>query len=131
MRVLIVEDEAIIAIGYEATLIEAGCEVVGIAASAPAAFALAEEHRPDMAFIDMNLADGLTGNAIAAGLHDRYGLRYVLITGNPELVDHQVLERSAGLLRKPVSHRDLKGMLGRAARHPEKPASPGLAYAPI
>jgi DNA-binding response OmpR family regulator len=110
--VLIVEDEAIIAIGYEATLLDIGHEVVGIAADAASALRLAREQRPTIALVDMNLADGLTGNLVAAELHRRYGVHCFLITGNPELVDADVLRNSAGLLRKPVSHSDLSALVG-------------------
>ena len=64
MRVLIVEDEALVALELEELLLDEGFEVVGSAANAAQAIDLGRRHRPDLALLDLNLADGLTGPRI-------------------------------------------------------------------
>ncbi len=58
MRVLIVEDEALVALELEELLLGEGFEVVGRAANAAQAIDLGRLHRPDVALLDLNLADG-------------------------------------------------------------------------
>ena len=60
MRVLIVEDEALVALELEELLLDEGFEVVGSAANAAQAIDLGRRHRPDLALLDLNLADGAT-----------------------------------------------------------------------
>src|SRR4051812_31414556 len=65
--ILIVEDEAIIAMGYEAIAMEAGYNVTAIAHNTSSAFEEAQAQKPDVALVDIRLTDGLTGNEIALG----------------------------------------------------------------
>ena len=58
LRVLVVEDEPLLAVDLEMLLEEAGCEVVGPARSAKRAFRLLEEAGPvDFALLDLSLGD--------------------------------------------------------------------------
>ena len=85
MRVLIVEDEALVALELEELLLDEGFEVVGSAANAAQAIDLGRRHRPDLALLDLNLADGLTGPRIAKTLvHERLAT-VVFVTGAGEL----------------------------------------------
>jgi DNA-binding response OmpR family regulator len=54
-RVLVLEDEALIALDLQATLAEAGWEVLGPAGTLARAGALAAEARPDVACLDVNI----------------------------------------------------------------------------
>jgi two-component system, response regulator PdtaR len=63
LRILIIEDEPIIAMLFEELLKEMGHEVVGIAATESDAVAAARKHKPDLMFVDARLG---TGNGIAA-----------------------------------------------------------------
>jgi CheY-like chemotaxis protein len=65
MRVLIVEDEALPAMLLQEYLEDAGYEVVGWATNADEALKLFAESQPDLAFVDLHLADGMTGVKIA------------------------------------------------------------------
>ncbi|UEM24264.1 response regulator (plasmid) [Skermanella mucosa] len=55
MQILVVEDEAIIALYIGMTLQEAGHEVVGVASSLDDAVKLLDQKIPDIALIDINL----------------------------------------------------------------------------
>jgi FOG: CheY-like receiver len=58
LRVLVVEDEALLAVDLEMLLEEAGCEVLGPARSARRAFSLLEEAGPvDFALLDLTLGE--------------------------------------------------------------------------
>jgi DNA-binding response OmpR family regulator len=76
-RVLIAEDDTIIADMIERILVKNGYEVCGVAPSVDEAVALGREHRPDLALLDMRLKGGL-GTEVAAQLCDgpRIGILY-------------------------------------------------------
>ena len=102
LRVLLVEDEFIIALEYELMLQEEGHEVVGVAARAETALAMAREHKPDLAFVDVKLQDGATGPEIATYLCKALQVPVLFISGNSdELPDD--LHGAVGALGKPVS----------------------------
>ncbi len=102
LRVLIVEDEFIIAMEYELMLKDEGHEVVGVAAHAETALAIAREHKPDLALVDMNLRDGATGPEIAEYLCKAFEVPVLFISANSgELPDH--LHGALGALAKPVN----------------------------
>jgi DNA-binding NarL/FixJ family response regulator len=55
LRVLIVEDEVLLAINLESHLEALGQEIVGLAGDATQALALADVEHPDLALVDINL----------------------------------------------------------------------------
>jgi DNA-binding NarL/FixJ family response regulator len=57
-RVLICEDDYLLALDFAATLSETGYEVIGPVHSAETALAEAYRHRPDVALIDIGLSGG-------------------------------------------------------------------------
>ena len=94
LRVMIVEDQALLAMELELVVGDSGCDVVGCAMDMASAFAVAERERPDLALIDVNLLDGMTGPQIAQRLVADYGAAVVFLTANPE----QIPEGFAGAL---------------------------------
>jgi DNA-binding response OmpR family regulator len=68
MRILIAEDDALIALCTEDILTDAGHTVVGLATTKLRALQLAQQSRPDLALIDLRLADGETGLDVAQEL---------------------------------------------------------------
>jgi CheY-like chemotaxis protein len=79
VRVLVVEDEVIIAMSLEDMLTELGCSVVGPATSLDEALALAAAADFDAALLDVNL-DGEHSEPVADVLRQR-AIPYALITG--------------------------------------------------
>ncbi len=65
-RILIIEDEAMIAFGIEQTLLADGFEIAGIAARLPAALEMIDRGAFDGAILDTNLAGVSAGPAAAA-----------------------------------------------------------------
>ena len=78
-RVLVVEDEMMIAMLLEDMLIDLGCEVVGIASRLDDALLRAQNTAFDIAILDVNL-NGQTSYAVADALAER-GLPFVFATG--------------------------------------------------
>lgn len=81
-KVLIVEDEMLVAADLEASLEELGFEPVGVAADRESALRLAA-NRPDVALVDVNLLDGPTGPEIGRMLARDFDVAVVFVTANP------------------------------------------------
>jgi ActR/RegA family two-component response regulator len=81
-KVLIAEDELILADLLEATLVNSGYDVCGIARTVAEGVSLARYHRPDFAIINFHLADGDRGTDLAAELEDIPALGILFVTGN-------------------------------------------------
>ncbi len=77
-KVLIAEDDLMIADMTEECLVERGYEVCGIARTVAEAVALGLLHKPDLAVLDLRLADGRLGTEVAAQLKAcrRLGILY-------------------------------------------------------
>jgi two-component system, response regulator PdtaR len=82
MRVLIVEDEAIVALHLAILVAELGHEVCATAASAAGAIALAPLHNPHVVLMDVRLADGSSGIDAARELHAQQALRCIFLSAN-------------------------------------------------
>lgn len=78
VKILIAEDDPMIADATEEVLVRSGYEVCGIARTVAAAVALGRTHKPDLAIIDVRLADGGIGTDIPIQLSssDRVGILY-------------------------------------------------------
>ena len=82
MRVLIVEDEAIIAMHLAMLVADFGHTICGTANSASAAIEQAANLRPDLVVMDIRLANGSSGIDAARELHARHGLRCIFLSAN-------------------------------------------------
>jgi CheY-like chemotaxis protein len=104
LKVLIVEDDLMLADFAEEILVEHGYEVSGIARTVAEAVALARHSRPDLVILDLRLADGGLGTEVATQLAslDRPGILYV--TGNMSQLE---LTCGDGCLAKPYRAVDL------------------------
>jgi DNA-binding response OmpR family regulator len=105
-KVLIAEDDLMIADMAEMVLVEHGYEVCGIARTVPEAVALGRRHKPDLAVFDQRLADGGFGTEIAAQLGALGGLGILYATGNTAHVMQNAVN-GQGCLAKPYSPADL------------------------
>lgn len=110
LKVLVVEDQGLLALQLEMTLLDLGCEVVGCAMDTAAALEIAAREAPDLAFVDINLRDGCTGPLIAAVLGRDFGATSVFVTANPEQatgVDGEAL----GVICKPFDADTISGVV--------------------
>jgi response regulator NasT len=122
MRVLVAEDDPLIARGLVERLRSLGHEPLGPAADGLEAVSLARENPPDLYLFDIEMPnlDGLETALRLAG----DGLRrpVVVVTGvdDPGLIERSIASGVSAYLTKPVDARELEAALGlAAARHAE------------
>ena len=96
---LIVEDEIFVALDLERILVDAGYHVAAIAADSETALAAAPGC--DVAFVDVNLRDGMTGPMLARRIAREHGIEVVFVTANPGQIGDDPL--ALGYVRKPFS----------------------------
>src|SRR5262249_54585449 len=107
-RVLVIEDEPLVALDMKEILGGAGHDVVGPACNLTAARQLLAENKFDLAIVDVNLGDE-NGSEIAAALAKR-GAPFAFVTGYGRTALPEDL-RKAPLLRKPFGESELLGVV--------------------
>ncbi len=110
---MIVEDQALLAMELELVLANSGCNVVGCAMDRAGALALAERERPDLALVDINLLDGMTGPLVAQALIKQFGATVVFLTANPEQIP-EGFAGALGVMSKPIDERTVNDVVGFA-----------------
>lgn len=109
-RVLIVEDEFLVALTAEQFLSDAGFDVVGHAATAEAAIHLAALHRPDVVVMDIRLAGPRDGIDAAAEIMATLGIHSLFASAHSDTVTRHraaVTKADIGWLSKPYSEAQL------------------------
>lgn len=116
-RVMIVEDEAIVATGVVAMIQDAGHEVIGVAHSGEEAINIAAESSPDIAVVDIKLP-GIDGIDTTKKLVENYGTAVVIMTAyaDPEYISASAEAGAFTYLLKPVTKEALCANLELAAR---------------
>ncbi|NEX93561.1 response regulator [Caulobacter sp. 17J65-9] len=102
LRVLIVEDEVLVAAELAWLVEDLGHEVVGEAATSADALRLAGDTRPDLALVDIHLYDGPTGVEVARRIAAESGATVLFMTANQKRVPPD-FAGAAGLVPKPYS----------------------------
>jgi two-component system, response regulator PdtaR len=104
-RVLIVEDQYLVAHDSEYHLRSAGFDCVGLASSAEQAVALAEKARPDIVVMDIRLATARDGVAAALDIFQRFGIRSLFTSGHADegTREQAVAAHPLGWLSKPYT----------------------------
>lgn len=115
VRVLVLEDEALISMQIEDALASAGCLVLGAAGCVEEALALIEAETPDCALLDVNLT-GENSFSVADALTLR-GVPFAFCTGYA--ADASIPARFAGtpVLGKPFTAGEFMTVLQRIAPH--------------
>jgi DNA-binding response OmpR family regulator len=106
LKILVVEDEFLVATMIEDTLIDGGHCVLGIADDYESALALAHTRTPDLVLLDIQLIGHRTGLDLAREFHGR-GIACMFATGN--CPGEQAQGLALACLHKPFSQRDLLG----------------------
>jgi AmiR/NasT family two-component response regulator len=122
MRILVADDDPVVALGLTKRLLGLGHEPIGPAADGAQAVALAKTEQPDLYLFDIEMPE-LDGLGAAAELANQ-GLRrpVVVVTGveDPELIDRSIASGVGAYLTKPVDDRELDAAIKLAAsRHAE------------
>jgi response regulator NasT len=121
MRILLAEDETIIRLDLRELLERAGYEVVAEARDGEEAVALAREHAPDLAVMDVKMPR-LDGIEAARKMLEERPIPIVMLTafGQRELIDRAAEAGVYGYLVKPFREQDIVPAIETArARHEE------------
>jgi CheY-like chemotaxis protein len=116
LRVLVVEDENLLALLVEDMLAELGHEVVGPVACLSTALEMAQRHDVDIAILDLNI-NGRDTYPVAAALAAR-GIPFVFATGYSR---ERLREpyRNVPMLQKPFQQDDLQKVFAETCRPKE------------
>jgi PAS domain S-box-containing protein len=109
-KILIVEDEFVVANDIEARLISLGYSVVAKADNGAEAIELARAVSPDLVLMDIRLRGAMDGIAAAEQIHERFNLPIVFLTA---YADESTLQRAKnaapfGYILKPFEDRELR-----------------------
>ena len=128
-RILIIEDEALVAMELRFVLEDLGHDVLGVAATAKAARDLVRENEVDLALVDIHLSDGATGIELGRELGQEMGVSVLFMTANPGMVREGVAG-TIGDLSKPTDEHAVQTAVDYALRRrqgePVQYAPPGL-----
>ena len=100
-RVLIIEDEPIIAMDLHQLVENAGHQVVGVASSEAEAVAIAEREAPGLVLADVNLGQGGDGTAAVERILARHAMPVIFVTAYPERLLTGLRVEPAFVIAKP------------------------------
>ncbi|MDX1925595.1 MAG: response regulator [Pirellulaceae bacterium] len=110
IRILVVEDETVVARDLQTRLARLGYNVVDATARGDSAIVLAERHNPDLVLMDIRLQGQIDGITAADVIRCRYHLPVVYLTAH---ADEQTIDRARatepfGYILKPFDERELR-----------------------
>ena len=109
-RILIVEDERIVAEDVEKSLDHLGYEIAGLASSGTEAIAMVQKTHPDLVLMDIVLKNGMNGIQTAETIYNRYHIPVVYLTAyaDEETLDRAKRTEPYGYILKPFDDRELQ-----------------------
>ena len=113
-RILVVEDEAIVAADLQLKLQRLGYVVCGIAFSGADAIRTASETTPDLILMDIRLQGNMTGLEAAVHIRKRHDVPVVYITAYTDILGEVERREKVLYLSKPFSPSELKTVLACA-----------------
>ena len=119
-RVLIVEDEFLLALQVEQLLTDAGFTITGLAADAATAVRLASETRPHLVLMDVRLNGSRDGVDAAVEIWQQLGIQSLFVTGNAETASSPRAKaaNAVGILSKPYRDSDILAAVQSALAAP-------------
>jgi DNA-binding NarL/FixJ family response regulator len=113
-RILVVEDEFIVAFELKVALEEMGYAVCGMVSSGEEAIDCAEREQPDCVLMDVSLKGEMDGIQAARHIRVRFGARIAFLSGYPA---EEMMRRAAdiqpiGFFVKPLEYKKLEMTLG-------------------
>lgn len=108
-RVLVVEDEIVIALDISYTLRDFGYQVLDPVMSAEAALSLLEKEHVDLVLMDIHLKGKMTGIDAAVFIRERFGIPVVFLTAFADelTIAHARVAEPYGYILKPYTKQDL------------------------
>ncbi len=113
-RVLVVEDEAIIAMDLVRILRKLGCEIAGQASSGEDSIALAERLRPQLVFMDVRLKGSVNGLEAGREIWEKLRIPVVYLTafGSDVAAVGPAPGPELPRVMKPFVEREIESVLG-------------------
>jgi CheY-like chemotaxis protein len=120
-NVLVIEDEAVIAMDLEEKLRKLGHQVVGQGTSGEEAVEQAREKRPDLILMDIRLQRGMDGIDAARTIRQKLDIPVVYLTAlsDDATVDRAKLTEPLAYILKPIQERELRVILELALHRHE------------
>lgn len=115
-RILVVEDEVIVAMDIAMQLRELGFEPVGHATRGEQAIELAGQLRPDLVLMDVQLASSIDGVTAAQAIRTQFGVPVVFLSAfdSAAAYDRAALTEPAGYITKPFDDYQLRAVVEAA-----------------
>lgn len=112
-KILIVEDEPIVAMDLRQQIEECGYQVIGIAECADEALIAAEENHPDLALLDISIAGTMDGIQTAKFLRQWFSVPGIFVTAynDRETIARAARQMPYGYLTKPIRPKELEATL--------------------
>lgn len=116
MRILILEDDALLAQAAEDALTEAGHDIVGLAADPETAVSLSRNRNLDLLLVDLQLRSGSTGAEAIDAIRQEVDAPALFVSGSHEACRKLGVAFATGCLKKPYSATDLVRAVAAAER---------------
>ncbi|MBC6443469.1 MAG: response regulator [Rhodobacteraceae bacterium] len=114
-KVLIIEDEPVIAMDLEEIMADMGHKITGVARTRASAVALAARERPDLVLVDIQLADNSSGIDAVHDILDSLGrMPVIFITAFPERLLTGEKPEPAFLISKPYRGEQVRSAVSQA-----------------
>ena len=109
-KILIVEDESVVAMDIESRLRNLGYTVVASVPSGEAALAEAQKNAPDLVLMDIMLKGEMDGIEAAALIRSRFNIPFIYLTAyaDEQTLDKAKITEPSGYLMKPFETKDLR-----------------------
>lgn len=113
--IIIVEDEAIVAMEYKLSLIKQGHSILGIASCADSALMAFLKNAPDLLLIDIKLKKEIDGVDLAAEIRKRSNVPILFLTGNSDPIAVKRMKEisNSNFLGKPILTKNLYSEIDR------------------
>jgi PAS domain S-box-containing protein len=110
IRILVVEDEGLVAEDLKDMLLGFGYEVPGIAKTGEKAIALVDEYHPDLVLMDINLASEMDGITAGGEIRSRWGIPIIYVTAfaTQAIIDRAKKTAPSGYILKPFNERQIQ-----------------------
>jgi CheY-like chemotaxis protein len=112
--ILIIEDEALIALDLEEVVKSLGHTVVGLAGTCKQALAIAERHPPQLILSDIQLSDGSSGLEAVNEILSHFEVPVIFVTGHAEMLLSGTKPEPAFVITKPFDADAVKAVISQA-----------------
>ena len=109
-RIMIVEDEALVALNLQKILESLGYEVPTVVYSGEEALEQVADISPDLVLMDIQLAGAIDGIEAATQIRDRFDIPLIYVTANSDeaTFQHAKIATPSGYILKPIRKNELE-----------------------